>query len=164
MKNIDLGQGISIAANLGVIAGIVFLGVELNQNNRLLEAQAQYSLLENRTSFGYALLQNPELAEFLVRARDDGDLSEVDVVRLYSRASNLILEWEWNYLQFRDRNLANSDALIVGMRGVFLRPESIFVPRERFYGVWRGMRDRLSPEFVDFVESNIPEARIVADE
>ena len=41
MKNIDLGQTIGILANLGVIAGIVFLAVELQQNNKLLGAQAR---------------------------------------------------------------------------------------------------------------------------
>ena len=35
MKKIELGQLIQIVANLGVIAGIVFLAVELRQNNRL---------------------------------------------------------------------------------------------------------------------------------
>ena len=38
MKKPDLGQTITIFANLGVIAGIVFLGIELQQNNELLTA------------------------------------------------------------------------------------------------------------------------------
>ena len=39
MKKIDLGQTIGILANVGVIAGIVFLAVELRQNNELLATQ-----------------------------------------------------------------------------------------------------------------------------
>ena len=38
MKKIDLGQAIGILANVGVIAGIVFLGMELRQNNELVVA------------------------------------------------------------------------------------------------------------------------------
>jgi len=38
LKKIHLGQTIEILANLGVIAGIVFLGVELRQNNELVVA------------------------------------------------------------------------------------------------------------------------------
>lgn len=34
MKKIDLGQGAQILANIGVIAGIVFLAVELRQNKK----------------------------------------------------------------------------------------------------------------------------------
>ncbi len=41
MKNIDLGRTLSVLANLGVITGIVFLGVELRQNNELLVKEAQ---------------------------------------------------------------------------------------------------------------------------
>ena len=40
MKKLDLGQIITILANIGVIAGIVLLAVELDQNNRLIEAAA----------------------------------------------------------------------------------------------------------------------------
>lgn len=38
MKKIDLGQAIGILANVGVIAGIVSLGMELRQNNELVVA------------------------------------------------------------------------------------------------------------------------------
>jgi len=38
LKKIDLGQAIGILANAGVIAGIVFLGMELRQNNELVVA------------------------------------------------------------------------------------------------------------------------------
>ena len=36
MKKIDLGQTLTILANVGVIAGIVFLGYELRQNTLVL--------------------------------------------------------------------------------------------------------------------------------
>jgi len=45
LKKIELGQTITILANFGVIAGIVFLGIELQQNNDLMEAQARYTKL-----------------------------------------------------------------------------------------------------------------------
>ncbi len=38
MKKIDLGQAVGILANAGVIAGIVFLGMGLHQNNELVVA------------------------------------------------------------------------------------------------------------------------------
>jgi hypothetical protein len=36
LKKIDLRHTIGLLANLGVIAGIVFLGLELRQNNELV--------------------------------------------------------------------------------------------------------------------------------
>ena len=38
LKKPDLRQAIGILANAGVIAGIVFLGMELRQNNELVVA------------------------------------------------------------------------------------------------------------------------------
>lgn len=43
MKKIELGQTIQILANIGVIAGIVFLAFELHQNNEQLELQSYQS-------------------------------------------------------------------------------------------------------------------------
>ena len=43
MKKIDVSQTLGILANIGVIAGIIFLAVELQQNNELLEAEVSYS-------------------------------------------------------------------------------------------------------------------------
>ena len=39
MKKLDVGQMITILANLGVIAGIVFLAVEIRQNQASLDEQ-----------------------------------------------------------------------------------------------------------------------------
>jgi hypothetical protein len=48
MKKIDLGQAIGILANLGVIAGIVFLAYEMQQNT----AEIRASTLHGMTSMG----------------------------------------------------------------------------------------------------------------
>jgi len=51
MKKIDLGQTLNTLANVGVIAGIVFLAVELNQNNEFLELEARATLSEYSLEF-----------------------------------------------------------------------------------------------------------------
>ena len=43
MKKIDLGQAATVVANLAVVAGIIFLVVELRQNNETLELQQRIS-------------------------------------------------------------------------------------------------------------------------
>lgn len=47
MKKFDFGQTLNTLANAGVVAGIIFLAVELNQNNELLELEARATLSEN---------------------------------------------------------------------------------------------------------------------
>ena len=45
MKKIDLGQAITILANLGVIGGILLLAYELRQNNELIAAEGRFNRL-----------------------------------------------------------------------------------------------------------------------
>ena len=49
MKKIDLGQTIAILANIGVIAGIVFLAVELDLQRRKFQSRfRQFDSSANR--------------------------------------------------------------------------------------------------------------------
>jgi len=68
MKKIDLGQTIGILANIGVIAGIVFLAIEVRQNQRVLDEQniltglsGQDSAFALMSSFRRLRMENPEL-------------------------------------------------------------------------------------------------------
>jgi hypothetical protein len=58
MKRIDLGQAISVPANLGVIAGIVFLALELQQNNELLGAEARATRVGSRQADNSLVLEH----------------------------------------------------------------------------------------------------------
>ena len=60
--DLDFGQVIGIIANIGVIAGIVFVAVEVRQNNRLLEAQARYSLRQYRSDIADTIM-TPHILE-----------------------------------------------------------------------------------------------------
>ena len=61
MKKIDLGQTITILANVGVIVGIVFLAIELRQNNELLGQQARIASNEQWIASLEGLLDDPGL-------------------------------------------------------------------------------------------------------
>jgi len=56
MKKIDLGQTISIVANLGVLAGLILLIVELNQNRELAQAEFLVSRDMSFQSFSEAMI------------------------------------------------------------------------------------------------------------
>ena len=68
MKKIDLSKTINTLANIGVVAGIVFLAIEINQNQLALEEQNTLTRLTGRDAAGEAfngfrklLLENPYL-------------------------------------------------------------------------------------------------------
>ena len=76
MKKIDLGQAITILVNMGVIAGIVFLGIELRQNNELLSAEARATRLSVRLNENQLPIENPDLANALIKHRHGDELTE----------------------------------------------------------------------------------------
>ncbi len=94
MQKIDLGQTVGILANIGVIAGIVFLGIELQQNNALLAAEFRASSLSNRLSLREKAL-DPQIAELLVRAYEGAELSAAERVQLGTINMMQLELWEW---------------------------------------------------------------------
>lgn len=78
MKKIDLGQAISILANIGVIAGIVFLVVEIQQNTAAIRSQSSIAINDSLAHPNQALYDNPDLT---------GKSSEQDLPRIFGSLS-----------------------------------------------------------------------------
>jgi hypothetical protein len=70
MKKIDVGQTIGVLANVGVILGIVFLSLQLNQANRIATNDARRDVTERTYNLEMSILQSPELVELLVKLKD----------------------------------------------------------------------------------------------
>jgi hypothetical protein len=83
MKKIDLSQTISIFANLGVIAGLIFLGYEVRQNTAQMRAEASYSINEAVDALNSSIYQDREFAAMLLRAEQSfSELDRVDQARI----------------------------------------------------------------------------------
>ena len=65
MKKIDLGQTAAVLANLGVIAGVLFLALELQQNNELIAAEGRLNRSNQVIETWNTLVTHPELALLL---------------------------------------------------------------------------------------------------
>ena len=100
MKKIDLGQTITILANIGVIAGIVFLGFELNQNNALLESQARYNLVVQRAAINDAV-RDPSVLSVILKQAAGEELDLAQTLTLTSVAARVIESWEWQYSEYQ---------------------------------------------------------------
>lgn len=85
MKKIDLGQTISILANLGVLAGIVFLAIEVSQNQATLEEQTRLNALSGREAASESfnnirtlLLENPDLMQIWNKGNAGDELTAIE--------------------------------------------------------------------------------------
>ena len=88
MKKIDLGQAIGILANIGVIAGIVFLAIEVSQNQASLEEANRINLISAREAsfssvndFNLLLATNEDLARVFQEGLSGDTLTPLDEFR-----------------------------------------------------------------------------------
>ena len=91
MKKLELSQIVGILANLGVIASIIFLGMEVRGN----ATQARVSALQNMTGqlvgWRYRITADPSLAAIYVAGLDDYyGLEQPDKVRFEMLMTSLL--------------------------------------------------------------------------
>ena len=159
MKNIDLGQAISILANVGVIAGIVFLALQLQQNNELLGAQARATRVAFRQADTSLILENPELAGALLKHRNEEPLSEYEALLLESYINFILVNFQNVYREMRQGSIELGTIPLESWRNNFRRDQGriIYVDMS---GYWREYgHTEFAPDFVQWMEENVVNAR-----
>ena len=151
MKKLDLGRTINTLANIGVIAGIIFLAVELNQNNELLELEARATYSEYRQNGWDRISSDPQLVDMFIKDRNGQTLTESEEFRLSAFWMGYLIRLEFEYLHFDD---------------FFDRNQSIrrsFNAYPSFRKTWDGTtsgsrsagKDNFSEEFVRHLEQHV---------
>ncbi len=153
MKKIDLGQTLGILANFGVIAGIIFLGVELQQNNEFLATQARTERGAISREAGLRMLQNPDLRRATIKARSGGVLSEDERFLLELENEAVITDWRIIYQEYQLGALEESALNIAGWRDAF------HVSRPRMPEFWSANKQFNPPEFVQWMDENVVNER-----
>ena len=149
MKKLDFGQTVSVLANIGVIAGIVFLGIELRQNNSLLEAQtslARFSVDRERRT---RLLENRAgLLETMLKARNGEELNRTERAQLTAHWLDVLDSWLW---QFREAQAGRigQDLIDVTTWGNLWRQD------EGFRTAYRNIFAQRDAEFDRYLEDNV---------
>ena len=151
MKKIDLGQMITILANVGVIAGIVFLAIELRQNNELLAAQASFAQFSVERDRRTRMIENAGgIADILMAERNGGVLSAVDDFRLRMISSDQLASFQWQFREYRAGRLPGNFIDLATWRTLMrLNP--------RLVELFERTKGDYDPEFVQFVEQTVIE-------
>ncbi len=153
MKKVDLGQSIGILANVGVIAGIVFLVIELQQNNELLEAQARSERNQRVMNLRSDIYSNPVLAEILVKIRNGETLTEAEQFQADFYALRRINGLEAQYLDFLAGTVDSPS--IEALRFIFRGGNT----RQPLADVWESSKPSLNADFVRWMEENVVNER-----
>ena len=64
---------ISLIANIGVIASIIFLGLEMSQNTDMMRSQTRNAMTENQMNFFEGIIESRNFAETFIAIREDSD-------------------------------------------------------------------------------------------
>lgn len=155
---IDVGQTITIIANVGVIAGIAFLAIEIQQNTRTLQFESYRALVGQIAAQNQLNIENPE---FAARFNELVGLSEEDLVREnlssleYTPVSNFLFlltrHADLAYYQY-ELGMLSEDRLISALRPVSDRWCSAL------YRDWWASRSYIfAPGYREFVESALNE-------
>jgi hypothetical protein len=146
MKKIDIGQIIATVANVSVIAGIVFLAVEMRQNNELLSLEASRGFMLNRVETARMVANDPYIAPLLIKERNGEPLSEEEELRLDSFANGALGLWEWEWQQ-RERGLLPDRAVEAYRANVASNP---------FIAQWLLQQEsRFDPGFVEWMKTSV---------
>lgn len=152
MKRIDFGRTINTLANLGVIAGIVFLGFELQQNNELLQVQARSNFQGARLQANTLIAESPWLPEIFAKARAGEALSAAERIRLQAHHQVVLTVVQWMYEDATDLGVEpRADRYRALFRGDTLTP--------LIHETWESYRTTVSPEFAEWMEENIVNER-----
>jgi len=149
MKKIDLGQMITILANIGVIAGIVFLALELRQNNELLLAEASYAQFNVQRERRNRHIENTGgIAEILRKSQQGIALTDLEEFRRTVLYEDLLEAWRWEFRELQADRLPDSVMDFGNARNVWQGNPGLADYVE-------SRKSRFSPDFLVFIESNI---------
>lgn len=135
---------------LGVIAGLIFVGVQLRQNTKQMERGESNSAMAQGVVLRQLLMSNRESAELLHRGISGAPLDPVDELRL----NMFFLELAYTAMHVWDR-VRNGLALKDELARVAPVIGSV-LSSERGRAWWARMRAMLRPNFVADFEALVP--------
>ncbi len=145
MESDRLNRWLTLIANTGVLVGIVFLAVELRQNNENLAAQQRAIHFTTVTDSWTRVAENPQLSELISKVFGGEALSAAEAVQLQAFWTRIHHQLQWAYKELPD------DQFQRGLK--FNRND--YATSAMYRIAWKSRRDFYDPEFVQYMEANV---------
>lgn len=152
-RQINLGQILTIGANLGVIAGILLLAYELNQNRALMQAQTRSDISQGYTQIMFQFATDEGVSDILFRGTAGEQLTEAESNRFRQLIFAQIGYMENVYYQYK-KGLYEE----VEFSAHRNRWKVGFFGSEAVVDVWCIVNGFHSPEFVEEVNELLDQA------
>ena len=148
---IRIDQLFQVIANVGVVAGIIFLAVEIKQNTQSLNIGAYQQLITQIDSMARLRVQDPRLGSELnsaIRTYPDG-VTDEEIFRINSLFFILTRHADLAYYQFEQNTLSESrlDSSVAPLR--------TFICTAAYKDFWKRADEFLVLEFRQYIDSQI---------
>jgi len=148
MKKIELGQLLTILANVGVIAGILLLAYELDQNRRMTQAQTRSAVSDQLSNLVFEEINTPGMVDVVLKTQAGEPLTPREQL-LFDRRQTAYWRYREN-VHYQYRNGLYEDSEYLAQREVWIR---ILNGTEADRAEWCRRQGQHSPEFVSEMNS-----------
>jgi hypothetical protein len=153
-NRIPLGDWLTVLANLAVVAGIIFVAVEVRQNTQMMQAQINQSRTESAMSEQQALFNSDYMPAILVKVGRGEDLTPDEMVRFEPYLRGFSRNMDNQLWQHRNgllgenipRSVRDAVRTVIGGSAVAME-------------VWDRQKVGFTDEYVTFVEEAIADLR-----
>ena len=146
-----LNQWLTLAANLGVIAGLIFLGLEIQQNTISTRMAARENATQGHIDYLGYLLDNTVLAHANEKLSNNQPVDNLE-----GNQMRIFLQMRWRHYErvyYQYRNDLLSDQEWAGFEAGIMRSFCDENDLWRMSGnVWARDKERLSQQFAEYVE------------
>ena len=149
--NLDvLHKWLTLAANVGVIIGLILIAYELNQTQEQLEMSALADATDNFTQAMEVLAQDEELSSLVFRAESDFEaLEPFEKWRVYKYLDGFFTMSEQDYLAMK--------TIEAGTLGGFDYDWKHFMKQQHYRAYWMDNEGRFGNEFRAYVNNILAE-------
>ena len=99
MKISAVNKSVSLIANIGVIASILFLGLEMQQNTAMMQSQTRNSIVENQLGLYELAIENAELHDIVDRLNSNLDVELAELRQVGFWTMSQFRMWENEFFQ-----------------------------------------------------------------
>jgi hypothetical protein len=134
-----LNQWLTLVANFGVVAGLIFLTLEVRTNTQANQIAVDQAVSQNWMELNGQLAQDRELAELIAKARSGADLDAVEALRFegwvrqhLTHASQMLRLYDGGLIDASQLEGNLRDIRELARTGRFRSVVEEIVPEERF--------------------------------
>ena len=141
---------VQIIAALGVVVSVVYLGVQINQQNKITKAQFGHSLTQRLYERYFETSTNRDYAEFLAKDWNADDLTPTDITRIQMAVITYLVDIFDVYDKVQE-GLVNKSHLETRMNTLKLGVMKTTAAKV----VWSYWKNNREQSFIDWFESEI---------